>query len=122
MAKEVWPPAPLMMRGPMDSAAICPAKSTLTALLIVARRTFVRFPLLPLGYAMMPSWATLVLWFPCLVAWLVKKVLLRLYGYRGYLAARPFFIGMIVGEVVVTVVWTLVSVLLRLQPPYMPLG
>ena len=94
----------------------------LTVLMIVARRTFVRFALLPLGYAMMPSWATLVLWFPCLVAWLVKKVLLRLYGYRGYLAARPFFVGMIVGEVIVAVVWTLVSVLLRLQPPFMPLG
>jgi len=96
--------------------------AVLTTLLILARRAWVRFPLLPLGYAMVPSWATLVLWFPCLLAWLVKKILLQLYGYRGYLAARPFFVGMIVGEVVVALVWTTVSVAFRLQTPAMPLG
>ncbi len=96
--------------------------AALTGGLILARRAWVRFPLLPLGYAMVPSWATLVLWFPCLVAWLVKKTLFRLYGYRGYLAARPLFVGMIVGEVVVALVWTAIAVAFRLQPPSMPLG
>ena len=38
---------------------------------------------------MVPSWATLAMWFPRLAAGRARGILSRLYGTRGHLAARP---------------------------------
>lgn len=94
--------------------------AAVTTLLVVLRSRVFWFPLHPLGYALSGSWTLIVFWFPCLVAWLFKVVILRYGGMKGYIWARPFFLGMVLGEFTMAVLWTLPSLLYRTPTPAMP--
>jgi hypothetical protein len=94
--------------------------SGVTALLVAARTHVLWFPLHPLGYALSGSWTLIVFWFACLVAWLFKVVILRYGGMKGYIWARPFFLGMVLGEFTMAVLWTLPSLVYRTPTPAMP--
>ena len=69
---------------------------------------------------------TIDFWFPCLLAWVFKATILRYGGMRVYQKARPFFLGMVLGEfgmAVFFVVFNLLSAWLTPQhnfplPPY----
>jgi hypothetical protein len=69
-------------------------------LLMVARWSFVWWPLHPLGYPIGPIWIMDHLWFNMFLAWLIKVVVLRYGGVRLYRSTRPFFIGLILGQLV----------------------
>jgi hypothetical protein len=43
------------------------------------------------------------------LGWLIKVLVLRYGGGRAERAARPLFIGAIIGEVFATILWALVS-------------
>lgn len=45
------------------------------------------------------------LWFSILLGWLCKTILLRFGGMGGYRTALPFFIGLMLGDVLNAVVW-----------------
>ncbi|MDQ3834264.1 MAG: hypothetical protein M3315_11675, partial [Actinomycetota bacterium] len=78
------------------------------------------FPLHPLAYALSGTWTMSVFWFPCLVAWLCKVFILRYGGMGLFTRARPFFLGMVLGEFTAAVVWTLPSLLWRTPTPAFP--
>ncbi len=46
-----------------------------------------------------------MLWFSIFWGWLFKALILRYGGMRGYTALLPFFLGLIVGDVLNAVVW-----------------
>jgi len=73
------------------------------------RLQFYWWPFHPLGYAMSASWALIVFWFPILVAWALKGLTLRYGGMRGFVRARPFFLGLIFGELIAAVVWAILA-------------
>ena len=91
-----------------------------TAFLAVMRASFVGWPFHPLGFAVAPSWTMIVFWFPCLVAWVVKSLILRWGGMRLYRTARPFFLGLVLGEFSSAVVWTVFSFITRAPAPFFP--
>jgi hypothetical protein len=62
------------------------------------RTQFVGWPFHPAGYLVSGSFGLFRLWVPILVAWVLKAVILRYGGLRGYRAALPFFIGLVLGE------------------------
>ncbi len=78
------------------------------------------FPLHPLGYALSGSWTIAVFWWPCLVAWLCKVLILRYGGMRLYSKARPFFLGMVLGEFTMGVLWSIPCILWRTPTPFFP--
>jgi hypothetical protein len=80
-----------------------------TALLYSLRSRFPWFPFHPLGYCIGPG--LIWLWFPFLLAWLAKLLILRYGGLRVYHRALPFFLGLVLGDYVVAALWSLVSVL-----------
>ena len=43
------------------------------------------------------------------VAWVMKILVLRFGGLRGYRAALPFFLGMVLGDAFIAGVWALVG-------------
>jgi len=73
------------------------------------RLRFYWWPFHPLGYAMSASWALVVFWFPMMVAWALKGLTLRYGGMRGFVRARPFFLGLVFGELIAAVVWAILA-------------
>jgi hypothetical protein len=92
----------------------------LTAFLSYMRSMSFWWPFHPLGYALCGSWTMVVMWFSCLVAWIIKTPILRYGGMRMYARARPFFIGMMVGEFGMAVFWTLISATTGAPTPEFP--
>ena len=92
----------------------------ITAWLAMMRVRYVGWPLHPLGYALSTSWTVMVFWFPMLVAWVVKSVVVRYGGMRLYGRLRPLFLGMIFGEFTSAVVWTLIAMIWHIPAPFFP--
>jgi len=76
------------------------------------------WPLHPLGFAMSGSWSLTVFWFPVLVAWLAKTIIVHYGGLTGYTKARPFFLGLIFGEMSISVILTLLDAVWHIPAPY----
>ena len=90
-----------------------------TTFLTLMRTAFYWWPLHPLGYALAGSWSTIEFWFPCLLAWVFKSLILRYGGMGSYSKARPFFLGLILGEFGMAVFFVLLNVLSAwLAPDY----
>ncbi len=73
------------------------------------------FPFHPAGYALGMSFGLDYIWMPIFVAWLAKASILRWWGLKGYRAAIPFFIGLVVGEFAVGGMWSFVRGVIGVQ-------
>ncbi len=87
-----------------------------TMLMAALRTRLMWFPLHPLGYALSGTWTMMVFWFPCMVAWFLKVIMLRYGGMKLYARARPFFLGMVLGEFTTAVLFTLPALFNRYTP------
>ena len=91
-----------------------------TLFLIFMRAAFFWWPLHPLGFALAGSWTTVIFWFPCFIAWACKSLSMRYGGLSFYSKARPFFLGMILGEFCFAVFTVLLNMLFKTTPPAFP--
>jgi hypothetical protein len=73
--------------------------------LSAARQLFTGFPIHPLGYALSATNSMEYMWCPFLIAWGIKSLLVKYGGIRAYRAALPFFLGLILGDYVVPMLW-----------------
>jgi hypothetical protein len=73
------------------------------------RLNFVWWPIHPLGFVMATSWASLNLWFSLFLGWLLKLIIMRYGGLRGYVQFRPLFMGIILGDVLAALLWIIVG-------------
>ncbi len=67
------------------------------AVLILLRLVFLRFPLHPLGYAMVTSYGGPI-WGPFFMVWVIKSIVMRVGGMRLYRQLIPFFVGLFLGH------------------------
>ena len=91
-----------------------------TTALVWARANITGFALHPLGYALCSSWTMIVFWFAAFAAWGIKSLLLRYGGIKLYRAARPIFLGFILGEFAAALFWTAANALLDTPVPAFP--
>lgn len=77
--------------------------------------SFHGFPFHPAGYALGMSFGLDYIWTPIFIAWLAKVIILRWWGLKGYRAAIPFFIGLVIGEFTVGGMWSFVRGVLGVQ-------
>lgn len=77
--------------------------------------TYYGFPFHPAGYALGMSFGVDYIWLPIMISWLVKVLILRYAGLRGYRAAIPFFVGLVLGEFAVGGMWSFVRGVLGVQ-------
>jgi hypothetical protein len=70
----------------------------MAAFLAIMRSRFVGWPFHPAGYLVAGCFGLMRLWLPVFMAWAIKAIILRYGGLRGYRAALPFFIGLVLGE------------------------
>jgi len=90
------------------------------SLLIFLRYRFLWWRIHPLGYAMTTSWAPYTVWFSFFWGWLLKYLILKAFGFRGYRQFRPLFLGMVIGETLIAGFWVIVGLLTRVPYQIMP--
>jgi hypothetical protein len=73
----------------------------LTLLLQSPRIRFLGFLFHPVGSALSSTYVSSFLWSTAAFTWLLKLLLFRYSGLKGYRIATPFFLGLILGEFVV---------------------
>jgi hypothetical protein len=78
-----------------------------TFLLSLMRSRFVWFPLHPAGYVLANTGTMYWLWCPFLVAWIIKTLIIRYGGIKGYRTALPFFLGLVLGDYIASSLWAL---------------
>ncbi|HXG23150.1 MAG TPA: DUF6785 family protein, partial [Chthonomonadales bacterium] len=74
------------------------------------RRKLAWFPLHPLAYAVANSWGMTQLWLPILIGYVLKAIITHYGGLLLYRQAVPFFLGLILGEMIVGCLWTLYGI------------
>ena len=86
-----------------------------------------KWPLHPIGILIVYTYYGTIAWASIFVGWMVKIIVVRYGGARLYRSAKPFFLGLIIGEVLAAVFWVIVPCVLvalgqeytaiRIQPP-----
>ncbi len=66
------------------------------------------WPLHPIGFAVAFGWLTSSVWFSALIAWVLKAVILHVGGGKLFQTLKPFFLGLILGEVLTAGGWVVV--------------
>ena len=66
------------------------------------------WPLHPIGFAVAFGWLTSSVWFSALIAWVLKAIILHVGGGKLFRTLRPFFLGLILGEVLTAGAWVAV--------------
>jgi hypothetical protein len=77
-------------------------------LLMVLRSRFYWWPLHPLGFPVADSWICQQAWFSVLVAWLLKALVVKFGGLPLYRRSIPYFLGLILGQIVPVACWVLI--------------
>jgi hypothetical protein len=79
--------------------------------LMLARHNFLWWPLHPLGFAVSSISLTNYLTFSVFLAWLIKVLILKYGGPTLFHRARPFFLGLIMGQFFVAGIWLIIDFL-----------
>ena len=77
-------------------------------LLIWAQHRWFWWPFHPVGFAIAVGWLTSQIWFSALIAWILKAVIVRFGGVNLFQNLKPFFLGLILGEVSVSGFWGII--------------
>lgn len=80
-----------------------------TYFLYFMKLRFAWWPFHPLGFAVSTGYPIHTIWVPSIIAWLAKFTVLRVGGLKGYRAALPFFLGLILGDFIVGALWPVVG-------------
>ncbi len=83
--------------------------------LLAARWMFPWWPLHPVSFLACFHWSGRVIWFSVFIAWLIKTFLLGFGGGNLYHRGKPFFLGLVLGEVVSAVIWVFIDMLAGAQ-------
>jgi hypothetical protein len=91
-----------------------------TIVLTILRTRFTWFPFHPLGFALAPTWALMVFWFPFLIAWCIRSLVLRYGGLKIYRQLTPLMLGLIIGEFSSAVFWSVLNMTVHASAPDFP--
>lgn len=87
------------------------AGAAFVLILFLCRTYLPAFGLHPAGFLVSSSWAMYMLWFSLFLGWLVKAPLLHYGGIRVYRLLLPFFLGLILGDCLNAIVWTVIGLI-----------
>lgn len=74
-------------------------------MLIWGYHRFIWWPFHPMGYLMMYNSATHIIWFSFFAGWLCNRLVFHYGGLKTYTSVKWFFIGLIVGDVIMALLW-----------------
>ena len=79
------------------------------ALLFHMHRTYLWWAINPLGFIIGDTVASRQMWFPVLLGWLIKLVIMRFAGAEGYNKFKTAAMGLIIGEFVSVGIWLVID-------------
>ena len=85
---------------------------SIAAALLWACSRFPAWPIHPVGILFCQNSIGNLIWFSVFLGWLIKVCITGLFGGGAYRKARPLFLGLIVGELLAIIVWTIVPVVM----------
>ncbi|MEK7766389.1 MAG: DUF6785 family protein, partial [bacterium] len=77
--------------------------------LLALRARFAWWPLHPVGLIMCAPYTMSKFWFSIFLGWLLKTLVMRFGGARGYRRLLPLFLGFVLGESVIAALWMVVG-------------
>ena len=92
---------------------------TFAVSLLLLRWRFIQWPLHPVGYVVSSWWTFTGLWFPLLISWIIKRILLSTGGVRLYRRSIPFFIGLVIGDVIVASIISILGLIFDFRVVYL---
>jgi len=102
----------LFPQGPNKTSIALALFGGLSMLLLVwLREIFIWWPLHPVGFLMNTTWTPEDFWFPYLLGWMIKGICLRAGGLRLYRRFLPFFMGLVLGDLLTQSLWSAISVI-----------
>lgn len=90
-------------------------------LLVMGYHQFIWWPLHPIGYLTTYSSAMQILWFGFFIGWLCNTIVLRYGGVHLFKEVRRLFVGMIVGDLVMAIIWLIVGMFNPISYHVLPL-
>lgn len=87
----------------------------LTGLFAVAQLRYAWWPIHPIGLLMCTSRPLGRIWFSIMLGWMIQALIIRFGGPRLYTAAKPFFLGIIIGEVLASGIFLVLAIVLSLM-------
>ena len=102
------------LTGP-DYPAIqaCGIGFAITCILSFLRHRLLWWPFHPIGFVMGTYGGLAEFWFSVFLGWLVKAVIMRFFGVKAHRRAAPFFLGLILGDYIVSSSWTLIGTIFQ---------
>lgn len=93
--------------------------ASITFILYFLRHRFFWWPFHPIGYVMTSAtWGGLAdFWFSVFLGWFIKIIIIKFFGLKAHRRAVPFFLGLVLGDYVVSSAWSLVGTIFRI-PTY----
>ena len=85
----------------------------LTTALAAVRTQYLWWPFHPVGYVISGRWGIGRIFFPLIIASVAKWSVLRFSGVTGYRRSVPFFLGLIIGDFTLGMVWATVGLVFR---------
>ena len=79
------------------------------------RAKFFWFPFHAAGYAVTSTYTMNFFWFSIWISFVIKSICLKQGGLKFYRQAIPFFLGLVLGEFVVTTFWGTLAMILQRQ-------
>ncbi|MDE2813308.1 MAG: hypothetical protein OXM01_09800, partial [Gemmatimonadota bacterium] len=101
MARPIVDPLPADMRGWLFTGI----GGFFEAVLLWGHHRFYWWPLHPLGFIVSVGWLAGQVWFSVFIAWALKLVIVKWGGMPLYERAKPFFLGLILGEATAAGLW-----------------
>jgi hypothetical protein len=83
--------------------------------LTAMRMRFIWFPFHPAGYVLANTGTMYWLWMPFLIAWACKVIIVRYGGIKLYRKSLPFFLGLVLGDYVISSLWALAGSVLGIE-------
>jgi len=99
----------------LNNLAFTAMGAIICAIVTFLRQRYVWWPFHPIGYALGSTFPMTQMWMPILVGWMLKGIILRYSGRKGYVKARPFFLGLILGEFGISGLWIPVDLVLGVR-------
>ena len=68
------------------------------------------------------TWVMSWIWFSIFLGWLFKMIILKYGGVKAYRAGRPFFLGLVLGQISCAGMWMIIDSITGMVGNYIHIG